>query len=414
MKPQNLPETLIWYYIIYSYGIYLLGAQYVLSPLLATFLTCYLIKKWWDQTEETPSEERVNISPAIWIWIAGMLVIEVALIVGHVNFNESLSKIIISSLGWYRKWALLAMFPLVGHLNIRPKIIYRAVCIFCLQSLILIPFLYLAMILHLPNELYTSPLKIFKGPSSGYRINLYHVDTAGQTRLTLIAPWAPALGLLANIYLCIVLKETNKKWRHLGIAGAVAMSFVTVSRLSILALGFVPVVGWFLSNLARPGIQLFAGVGSFMTGILSTTLLSWLKSFKEAFHKMRPNSSNVRDTLEHIAVYRWKTEFPIWGRGTVGHLGPKLVEYMQIGSHHTWFGVLFHHGLVGFVGLLIPVLWSFIELLVKAQRSKNAQVALNILIVMLLFTFAENIETVAYLYWPGLVILGIAFKEPLT
>lgn len=28
-----------------------------------------------------------------------------------------------------------------------------------------------------------------------------------------------------------------------------------------------------------------------------------------------------------------------------------------------------------------------------------------------MFSFAENLETLAYLYWPGLVILGIALKE---
>jgi hypothetical protein len=32
--------------------------------------------------------------------------------------------------------------------------------------------------------------------------------------------------------------------------------------------------------------------------------------------------------------------------------------------------------------------------------------------LMFLYTFGENLEILAYLFWPGLVMLGIAHKQP--
>jgi len=62
IKPQNLPERLIWYYLIGMYAAYYLGLQFLITPLLGWFLAFYLIKKWWNQTDETPESERIVIS----------------------------------------------------------------------------------------------------------------------------------------------------------------------------------------------------------------------------------------------------------------------------------------------------------------------------------------------------------------
>jgi hypothetical protein len=55
MKPQNLPEKLIWYYILGTYPIYYIGGLYLFAPLLAIFLSLYLLKQWWLQTPNTPA-----------------------------------------------------------------------------------------------------------------------------------------------------------------------------------------------------------------------------------------------------------------------------------------------------------------------------------------------------------------------
>jgi len=75
----------------------------------------------------------------------------------------------------------------------------------------------------------------------------------------------------------------------------------------------------------------------------------------------------------------------------------------------TPVGLLFTYGLVGFIAQATPLLWSF-RFTNQGTEKQGCQsrVKYNILFIM---SFAENIEYLAYLYWPGLLIMGIAFKE---
>ena len=413
MKPQNLPEKLVWYYIISTYLIYFLGAQFVFTPLLAYFLTFYLLWKWWNQTEETLPEERITIPLSTWVWIAAILVIEVALIVGHIDFNFGLTKIIKSSLSyWLRTWAFFALFPLVGSLNIRPQIIYRAVCILCLQSLVLIPIVYLVGP-HLPSVLYVSPLKIFGGSRSAYMVT--DMLVAGN-RLTLFAPFSPSLGITANVFFCLVSQETNKRWRFIGMASAVVMTVLTISRAAIMCLPFVLVSVWFLTNFVRPWVQMAAGLASFLLGILSTTAINFLEYLKELFNnnQFRENAANStrwRTTIARIGLERWQSEAPVWGHGYHSAPTPTPVVGVPIGSHDTWTFTLYVYGLVGCFAFVVAFAWSFIDLLVKAQSSKHAKAGLGIILVLSIFTFAVQMIDYVYMYWPGLLILGIAFKD---
>ncbi|MCA1990883.1 MAG: O-antigen ligase family protein [Coleofasciculus sp. S288] len=410
LKPQNLPETLIWYYIIGTYLIYYLGAQYVLAQLLAFFLTLYLIQQWWNQTEETPLDERISISPSVWVWIVAVLVLESATAVSHYNFDMGLKRFIETSVAWSRTWALFALFPLVGHLKIRPKLIYRAICILCLQSLVIVIIGSLAGLIHLPNITYISPLGSLplNGGIKQYEVYLFHNPI--NERLQLFAPWPPALGVTSNIYFFLVLQEQNKKWRWISIVSIIAMIVGSVSRTAIICLPFVVLFVWAVTNLLRPWVQFVAGGISFLSGIYLPTLIEFLKASIEELKKARAKSSKTRDALERIAVHRWETEAPIWGHG-LSEPGPPWVARMPIGTHHTWFGLLFTHGLVGCVAFATALAWSFIDLLIKAQSSENARVGLKIILVLIIFSFSEHLDGSVYVFWPGLVMLGIAFKE---
>jgi hypothetical protein len=124
----------------------------------------------------------------------------------------------------------------------------------------------------------------------------------------------------------------------------------------------------------------------------------------------RPASTRVRSALENLAFQRWQAEAPIWGHGAV-ESGDKLVEFMPIGSHHTWFGLLFIKGLVGLVALAIPLGLSVIYLLFYFQKNSQVLAALCFLIVFVCYSFFENLEILAYLYWPALFWIGMVFKQ---
>ena len=409
LKPQNLPEKLIWWYIVCTYPIYYLGGQYLLAPLLGYFLALCLFKQWWNQTPATPPEEKITVPVAVWFWIIGILVIEIALIVGHANFDLGLGKTVSSSVNrWLRTWTLFPIFMLVGCLQIRPQLIYRAACIMCIQSFLLAIF---ASIIRMPDVGYISPLSVFGG-GNFYEVFIFGslTDDSGF-RLALFAPWAPGLGMVANVYFFLASREKNSTLRYLGMIGAVVMIVGSVSRLAIICLPFTLGLSWFLLNIYRPTVQLGTALFAFLGGFLAPTIINGLQLAKDEFSKARPGSSRVRGVLGRIAVNRWQNEAFVWGHGTVNGKGPRIAGYMPIGTHHTWFSLLFEHGLIGCFSLAIPIVWTAIELIFKAQKSPTAKVGLNIILVLIFFSLGENIDGLTYLYWPGLVILGISLNE---
>ena len=422
MKPQNLEEKVVWYYLLGTYVWYLLGAHFALAPTLAWLLAFYLIyKKLWLQTDTTPAEEKVAVPSVVWAWIVSMLVVAIAIFVSHTDFDLGTSTLFSSTLGWAKGWALLALFPLIGCLgNIRPKLVYRAVCIVCLQSLIFIPICYVGALLHLQPSpdipLYVSPLKYVAGGGANmYAVNLYMAELEGPSRgalrFVLFAPWAPALGLVSNVYFFLALQESDRKWRWIGILGAVAMAVVSVSRLGFICLPAVLLLSWYLTNFTRPSTQIASGIVCFLTGIFAPFLINWVQEVKAAFTGARAGSSRVRRILNEIGLARWRNDAPIWGHGLPEFPGPKIVEGMPIGSHHTWVALLYTLGLVGCIALAIPMCWSFIVLFIKAQKSKMGRAALSVFLVIAIFTTAETLDSLAFLYWPGLLIMGIAFRR---
>jgi len=84
---------------------------------------------------------------------------------------------------------------------------------------------------------------------------------------------------------------------------------------------------------------------------------------------------------------------------------------MPIGSHHTCYGLLFFKGLVGLFALAIPMVLSLIYLFVFSAYNVQARAAMCMLVVFACYSFFENLEIFAYLYWPALFWLGMTFKN---
>jgi ABC-type multidrug transport system fused ATPase/permease subunit len=258
---------------------------------------------------------------------------------------------------------------------------------------------------------YISPLKAFGGVSDSYAVRFFYILDENQPRLQLFAPWPPALGLVGNIYFFLAQSEMDKKWRWIAMVGAVAMIFGSVSRLAIVCLPLVLVSVWLLTSLARPWVHFWVGCVSTVLGILSSTLISFLENFKDQFNQARAGSSEVRARLRRMAKEAWLNEAFIWGHGRMEAKGSAYVAFKPIGSHHFWFGILYAYGVVGCVALAVAFLWSFIDLLIKAQTNEQAKVGLSIILVLFFFTFAENLDNLVYLCWPAFIMLGIAFKQ---
>ena len=411
--PQTLEERLVWYGLAGTWVLYVLGALYAAAPVLGWVLMMWLAFKWTVQTSQTPVEQRVFIPLGATVWIVAMLVMQMALIAGHLGFDLGMGQTIKSTIGWAKGWALMAIFIVAGAaLQIRPQVIYRASCIVGLHTLILLPLFIAAPFLGLPEVLYTSPLKAIGGPGPEYfQVELYSRNAgSGTLRWRFFAPWAPAAGFASIILLLLSFRDSDWRWRLAGCSGAIIMCVMCQSRLALLAMIVVSIATFALSRLKQPSMAWLAAAACTIAGMAMPLLLETAQAFEERFTQARADSSRVREALARIALHRWQSEAPVWGHGVV-EPGPHLVEYMPIGSHHSWYGLLFVKGIVGFMALAIPMVWTTVEMLVRAQSNITARAGLAVMLTLWLFTFGENLEIQVYMYWPGLVIIGIALRQ---
>lgn len=413
LQPETLEERLIYWTIVSTWGFWLMGALMLVGPALGYGLLAIVISRALGLDGNTATIRRVPAGAAM--WVVGMLAMLVALVVGHFDFEIAEEYLVKSSLGWAKGWALLALFVLAGAvLRIRAEVVYRATGILALQTLALAPFFMIAPQIGLPSSLYVSPLSVIGGPGPEFfDVTLYVTgDTSGRTRWRFFSPWATAAAFLAGIAFIFALYERKRVWLLIGVICSLVVCTMAGSRISVVVLPMTVALILMISNARRPGMILLGAVLAATAVLATDDLVMAYEDMTDAFNRARADSSRVRAALANIAYHRWWTEAIWFGHGAVER-GPHLVEYMLIGSHHTWHGLLFVKGIVGFAGLAIPMAWSFVELALKAQTDRVARAGLGVLIAVLLFSLADNLEIVAYIVWPGFLVVGIGLGRRL-
>ena len=411
ITPETIEEKIVWYSIIWTWGFYVLGALYVVAPVIGWILFAIGFKKLCEDLIVGGNISRFGISWTVLSWFFGMFVMLIALIVGHLNYDIGLGPIIKSSIGWAKGWALLALFPFIGCLSIRSELVIRACCVVGMHTLIAVPIFVLAWLVGAPQVLYVSPIQAVGGPGPEFfMVSLYEIDPgSGMPRWRMFTPWAPALGFVANVYMLCALSEKDLRWKAAGMLGAIFMILMSQSRLGIVAALVVPFITLGISHISHPLMLAAGGIATAGLGIIMSPLIAAADVVMTKFSEARADSSRVRAALGRIALQRWQSEAPIWGHGVVER-GPHMVEFMPIGSHHTWYGLLFVKGIVGLAALLVPMIVCLLELSIKSSRHKEARLGLGMVLLLFLYTFGENLEVLAYLIWPGLLFIGMGAR----
>ncbi|WP_170407717.1 O-antigen ligase domain-containing protein [Ruegeria arenilitoris] len=412
--PQNPAERLVWRALVWTWPFYAIGALYVVGPVLGWSLAGLAVLALYLGPAIRPDLRATGPVPALaWLWMAGMLLMLFALWAGHLDWGLGLGKTIKSSIGWAKGWALIPLFILAGAvLPIRREVLVRGQCKLGLWTLCLAPPLLAAPYLGLPSQIFTSPLKAVGGPGPEYfSVYLYTIDPASWTpRWQFFAPWSPFAALLGVCMVLFALEERHRGWMAVGLSAGILMILASKSRMGLVGLVACTLGPRLLPLVAR-------SIGWFLVSAVATASAAWgaaaidlgnqaLQNFKSA----RADSTRVRETLQRIAYERWQSDAVLFGHGTV-QPGAHLVEYMPIGSHHTWYGLLFVKGITGFVAFIVPFAVHFGVVITDAVRSARGRLPLGLLMTLLLLTFGENIEIEAYLLWPALLMLGCHLRE---
>ena len=414
MSPQNPAESLLYKALVWTWPFYAIGALYAVGPVLGwTAGALALLAAYLGPAMRDDLQPATTVSGLIWIWGLGMAVMLLALWVGHLDWGLGTKQTIKSSIGWAKGWALLALFPLVGAiLPIRRTLLIRGQCVVGAWTLALAPILLIAPYIGLPEKIFTSPFKVLGGPGPEYfSVYFFTYDPSSWTpRWQFYAPWSPFAALLGVIMVLFAMEEENRNWKAAGIAAGVLMILASKSRMGLVGLVACTVGPRLLPLVLKGWAWHVTAALTASLAVVGTALLSFVQNGITAFKEARADSTRVRETLQRIAEERWQNDAFWFGHGTV-QPGPHLVEYMPIGSHHTWFGLLFVKGVVGFLALAVPLGLHICVVMADAARNPRGRLPLGILMTMVLLSFGENIEIEAYMLWPGLVMLGVHLRE---
>ncbi|MBE1298598.1 MAG: O-antigen ligase domain-containing protein [Alteromonadaceae bacterium] len=403
-----LEERIVFTTLTGTYPIYLLGSLYLVGCVLGWLLLGILLTRWFIE-----GKRKTDFVPAVvWLWIISMFAMLVILWIGHADWGLGTAKTIKSSIGWAKGWALMALFMFLGAVApIRYETIIRAVCILSKHTLIFSIITLFAYVVRIPGDIYVSPLQFIGGPGpSFFTVSLYGLNPeTGGGRWQFYGPWAPAAGLLACLGLVMCLHEKDPKFRKWGVFGCAVMVLLSQSRAGwVIFVMLFPMV-LLADKFKEPWFLLTAGILIPALLILGMPVYEFVMDSYEQIKQARPASTRVRAALENIAWQRWQAEAYWFGHGIVER-GPKLVEGMPIGSHHSWYGLLFVKGLTGLLALAIPMFVTIVYLFWQSQTSKLAHCALCMMAVFVCYSFFENLEILSYLYWPALLIIGMALN----
>ncbi len=414
IRPENPAEAFVYRSAAWTWPFYFVGALYIVGPVMAWLLGgLATLVLYFGPAVREDLRATGGIPLIVWAWIAGVLVLLITLWVGHLNWGLGAKQTIKSTIGWAKGWALLALFPLAGAvLPIRRAILVRGQCIVGAWTLALAPVLLVAPYIGLPERIFTSPLRVVGGPGPEYfTFFLYTLDPGSWTpRWQFYAPWSPFAALLGVIMVLFALEDESPKWRAAGVAAGMLMIFASKSRMGLVGL-VACTIGPRMMGLLLKGWawHVVAGLTASLA-VLGTALLRGIENAISSFKGARADSTRVRETLQRIAHERWREEAVWFGHGTI-QPGPHLVEYMPIGSHHTWYGLLFIKGLIGFMALLVPLAWQVLITMVDAARGPRGRLPMGIMMTIVLLSFGENLEIEAYMLWPGLIMLGVHARE---
>lgn len=413
LELETAEERLIYWSIVSTWGLWLIGAIFVVFPILGWVLAGMAIARRLGWLSAPHNDVARPVPVIVGAWLLGMAVMLVALIMGHLDFELHWTQTFKSTLGWVKGWALLAVFPFAGAmLVIRARVVVRAMCNLGLQTLIVTPILIGGALADLPVSLYVSPLHALIGSEEiFYDVGLYVKDGGFLGfRLRYFAPWAPGAACFGALTFIVALYEKHRGWAAVGALAGLTMCIFSLSRTALVAIPFVLLCVWTIANLARPVVMGLAGVLLACGLLFAQPAMEMASDAEAAFRGARAESSRVRATIERMSIHRWQSEAPWFGHAVVER-GPHLVEFMPIGSHHTWIGLLFVKGLVGFLACLLPLVWTLIELSIRAQADRLARCTLGIMLTLLAFSFGENLDVLAYFTWPVFLLLGITAKR---
>ncbi|QRM53583.1 O-antigen ligase family protein [Sinorhizobium sp. BG8] len=226
-------------------------------------------------------------------------------------------------------------------------------------------------------------------------------ETLGEltTRLILFYPYTTALGLGGIGITLISLLEKDWRFRLCGMAGGLIAVVFSWSRISLGAL-VICAVGWCWLKASLKLRLAFVGLGLGTLFVLSIADVNWPEAIADLQNRIdgvRAGSSLARQII-YEKSWEGFLQSPVFGHGWIGpSVHPK--EMLPIGSHSTFYGLLYTGGALTFGAFAIAIAMTLVAgvirlLTVSPERRDEIIVMILLSATLLIFCKYESLFSI--------------------
>ena len=307
--------------------------------------------------------------------------------------------------GWLSTFGLAAFIPMAGAF-VRPTVVFSAATILGVQALIYSVLAWSVVSAGLDPE-YHSPI-----PTTRLVDPAFHVvrliqpkNVAGsESRLLAFTPFPTSAGATACVFALLTLGQSRKRWKMVALSGWVILVVLTFARTAMIT-GTIGAILYGLLRLPRRYIFLGSGVGLLIFASLTGPLIRTADTAYNALRGQRPSSSQDRANLRTLAWEGWLYgEDQVLGAGASVRGGP-IVRDVGIGTHDTLGSNLFIRGALGFGLTMLPVAVTLVFGFF-AGRSPAERLVTAIAVVLLGYTYSQELQTLYVHIWPIFLLIG--------
>ncbi len=408
---NDLAERSVYYYIVLTPVFWALGVLIPLGILLVLWLTLRAPIKAW-------ATDGLFLAWALVAAAQGVSVIfncaDTGSVLGCVARRLPSSVVI--------GWLVLGMALFVGrHYRLVTPRTIRAVAVLGAWLFAFgIVSLFLYFVVGMPRLIVASPLaSLVPSDLPAVQFHLTMTFFASEPflgrewpRLTLFYPWPVALSFTGIAIVLISLQERALLWRLLGVLGGILAIATSLSRAGyVIFFACLGILFWLKLERGLRWLFAIAGLGLVVLAIAAEPgLLNITDVLYDRFTSARAGSSSARH-LVYEASYDAFLERPITGHGWPGpYLHPKIP--IPLGSHSTFYGVLYTGGLITIVPLFLAAIVTVGRLFLRAQdRGSHARVAFLIVFSLTVIAYGEGVYSFIIPVLPAFLWVGGTIAE---
>lgn len=366
-KLEDLSQTerVVYWTIVLTPLWWLFGIQPLFYPAVITVLLAINF--------DIDNVLRRLLPACIWAWLGMALVMLWTAMLGINSMGFSFQAVAAALVTFFKSYFLIfECLALPFWSKVRVSVVTRAVSWMATGYLVTI---FIEMVLlagGITGSIVPPLARLTPGDKGSLRIILASVQSffgIPLPRTVLYTPDPPILGICAVVCLFICLGETNRRLRYISMAGCLCALLLSFSRLAWICLPLALLISTlFRSPLVRQFFLWTASLTFLLCAILGLTFKELLTKPVETFNEARSSSSAERATVVRKTLEAWQQE-PWLGWGVIRGAAWLYDDvYMGLGSFSTYAAVLYLHGIVGFIFLILAMFLTLLAFYSSAMR----------------------------------------------